>query len=145
MPSGRAGASCTTLTSPSAAILELLRAADPAAGNFAPGRPAIGYAFFRGLDSAVPDFVAALADGGATRARLPFAVVDPADPGHWYATVAERARLEPVVEYADEAIAQAGEATLRSQEETDPGRAQPRRRDDLGGMGIEWRPKHHAR
>jgi ElaB/YqjD/DUF883 family membrane-anchored ribosome-binding protein len=84
--------------------LEVLKASAPA-GNFAQGRPAIGYAFYRSLASAVPDFVAALEDGGATRARLPFNILDPADPEHWRMTVVTRKILEPVVEFADEAIA----------------------------------------
>jgi hypothetical protein len=89
--------------------MELLLAAD-GAGNFASGRPATGFAFFRGLSNAMPDFVAALADGGATRARLPFNVLDPADPEHWRMTVANRATLEPAVEYADESVAAAAAA-----------------------------------
>ncbi len=93
--------------------LELLRASAPA-GNFASGRPAIGYAFYRGLATTMPDFVAALADGGATRARPSFNVLDPADPQHWQMTVADRARLEPAVEYADEAIAAASAAYAAS-------------------------------
>jgi len=104
---------------------ELLLASDPA-GNFAPGRPAIGYAFFLSLDTAIPDFVGALDDRGATRARLPFNVTDPADPGHWLATVRDRALLEPGVEFADEAVARAAAAGSRRTAETsfphEPGR-----------------------
>ena len=99
--------------------LELLRASD-SSGNFAPNRPAIGYSFFRQLDSALPNFITALGDGGRTSDRLPFAVLDPADPGHWMAVVSERALLEPAVEFADEAVAQASAAARRAAEQ-EPG------------------------
>jgi hypothetical protein len=106
--------------------LELLRAADPA-GNFASGRPAIGYAFYRSLDSALPTFIAALEDGGSTIDRLPFDVVTPSDPGHWRATVARRALLEPTVEYADEAVAAAGAAAERHRVAADSPQREPER------------------
>ena len=135
--------------------LDLLHAADEVGGNFTPKRPALGYAFFGSLDTALPDFVGALEDGGRTRAPLPFRVNDPTDLGHWRATVANRSQLDPIVGYADEAIEQAGAATVRYQAENDPDNPQPRRRDDLGGLGgggyyanggfrYEYRPKHHA-
>ena len=99
--------------------MELLHASD-SSGNFASGRPAIGYAYIRQLDDAIPNFITTLGDGGRTSDRLPFAVLDPADPGHWMAAVAERALLDPAVEYADEAIERAGAATVRAAEQ-EPG------------------------
>jgi hypothetical protein len=106
---------------------ELLVAADPAPGNFAPGRPALGFAFFRSLAEALPNFVTALADRGRTSDPLPFNVLDPADPGHWMATVRDRARLEPVVEYADEAIngMQAAHARLAAEQASDGAQPEP--------------------
>jgi len=128
--------------------LHVLRAAAPA-GNFAPGRPAIGYAFFSALDDAIPHLIAAIESPGTT-ARLPFDVLDPSDPGHWRAVVAHRAVLEPVVEHADEAMSQAGAAAERYRMETEPGNPAPSARpapdwSTPSFAGIQFAPKPDPR
>ncbi len=108
--------------------LKLLKAADQR--NFGERSPAVGHAWFANLDEAVPNYAQALQTGtqhpdprmvGWQVAGLPFPVNHPADLGHWLAVVRDRAQLQPVAEYADEAVSRMVAANQRMAAEQEPG------------------------
>lgn len=130
-----------------AAHLELLNA--EATGSFAPGSVSVGYAFYLGLDDVLPNYARVMTHGtshpdpryvGLRTEGLAFAVNDPTDLGHWLATVRDRARLQPIVEFADDARNRAREANARLHAEMNPTPGQPTRsrmvRENGGELGA---------
>jgi hypothetical protein len=112
--------------------------------NFGERSTAIGHAWFQGLADVVPGYEKAMADRterpgpqqvGYQVSGLPFLPNDPSDLGHWTATVRDRAGLQPIADYADEALSRMIAANRRLSGGQEPGvqREQSALARDYGG------------